>query len=174
MQSYLKNYPVTSRPINTPLSAIAGAKQYLGKRQQGTNLIELMITLMVLAILAAIALPYYGHYVKKAELAEPQVLFSGIKTALEVYYSQKGHFPGPIEFDQLGLVTVGNEVIETQYHDDMVSPRIEMFLIDFPIGENTIAWSWKTDGMMNGSWSCKPENSGTTIRYEYLPSPCKS
>ncbi|MGC1443605.1 MAG: prepilin-type N-terminal cleavage/methylation domain-containing protein, partial [Burkholderiaceae bacterium] len=37
---------------------------------KGFTLIELMITLVVIAILAAIALPSYGRYVQKASRAE--------------------------------------------------------------------------------------------------------
>lgn len=178
MQLSIKNCPVASRQIKTPLSAIASSKQCLGKRQRGVTLIELMIIIIILAILAAIVFPYYGDYIMKAKLAESQVLFSGIKTTLGTYYHEKGHFPeDEMTFNQLELVTSGNDVMETRYYADPMNPRIEMTIAGFPEMENTIAWQWFTDwdpsGMMKHRWSCKPQDSGTMIQFKYLPSPCR-
>ncbi|WP_155561097.1 pilin, partial [Xylella fastidiosa] len=38
------------------------------KRQQGFTLLEVMVTLIVAPVLAAIALPLYQHYVAKAQV----------------------------------------------------------------------------------------------------------
>lgn len=179
MQSYFKNYPVTSRHTNQSVSTTASSKQCRGKWQRGVNLIELMIILIILAILAAIVLPYYGHYVQKARLGESQVLFSGIKTMLGTFYHEKGRFPDQMEFDQLELVTTGNHVMKTHYHNDMVNPKIEMTIAGFPDGENIIAWQWMEGwdptGIKRWWWSCKVmDNGATTIQTKYLPSPCKN
>lgn len=42
----------------------------INNKQRGFTLIELMITLVVIAILASIALPSYGRYVQRASRAE--------------------------------------------------------------------------------------------------------
>jgi len=179
MQLSIKNCPVASRQINPPLSAMAGSKQCLGKRQRGVTLIELMIVVAIIGILAAVAIPAYSDYLKKARTAEPQVLFSGIKTALETFYQEEARFPTNEEFYQFELVTTGNDVKETRYFFDPQYPRIEMVVAGFPEPENVIAWQWMADlnnnGNMIGRWSCKPfENGGfTTIRFKYLPKVCR-
>jgi type IV pilus assembly protein PilA len=51
-------------------------------KQQGFTLIELMIVVAIIGILAAIAIPAYQNYVKKARFAEVMSISDSYKTAV--------------------------------------------------------------------------------------------
>ena len=53
-------------------------------KEQGFTLIELMIVIAIIGILAAVAVPQYGQYVKRSKFAEVVNLTAPIKTAVSV------------------------------------------------------------------------------------------
>ncbi len=50
--------------------------------QKGFTLIELMIVVAIIGILAAVAIPAYGDYTARAQVAEAFTLMDGVKTPL--------------------------------------------------------------------------------------------
>ncbi len=58
-------------------------KNQMQKMQQGFTLIELMIVVAIIGILAAIAIPAYQTYTKKAKFSEVILATSGVKVAIE-------------------------------------------------------------------------------------------
>ena len=60
----------------------------------GFTLVELMVVMLIIAILAAIALPAYQDYTIRSQVSEGSVLADGAKTAVTEYYSNKGSPPG--------------------------------------------------------------------------------
>ena len=63
------------------------------KKQQGFTLIELMVVVAIIGILAAMAIPQYAIYTKRARVVEGLALASGAKMAVVEFYSSNGEWP---------------------------------------------------------------------------------
>ena len=61
------------------------------KVQQGFTLIELMIVVAIIGILAAVAIPSYQNYTKKAKFTEVISMTGAYKTAVELCISSEGY-----------------------------------------------------------------------------------
>lgn len=69
--------------------------KYRNKLQKhlGFTLIELMITVVIVAILAAIALPSYSSYIKKANVKSAQSDLVSLGLVFENYYQRNLSYP---------------------------------------------------------------------------------
>ncbi len=60
----------------------------------GFTLIEVMVTVAIVGILAAIALPSYSVYVKRSKIVEATNNLSDMRTRLEQYFYDNRQYPG--------------------------------------------------------------------------------
>jgi prepilin-type N-terminal cleavage/methylation domain-containing protein len=109
-------------------------------REAGFTLLELMVTVVVVAILAAIALPSFFSETRKAKASsEVQPMFNDIRIRLEQYLQENGRYPPspaggetalrpagepsttkaalgtPAGWDKLKLRTSGNDAVSCRY-----------------------------------------------------------
>jgi type IV pilus assembly protein PilE len=84
-----------SRAADQPQRArVAPSVRAYRGHQGGFTLIELMITVAVAGILAAVALPMYTVYVQRSKIAEAVSSLSDMRSRLEQYFFDNGRYPG--------------------------------------------------------------------------------
>jgi type IV pilus assembly protein PilE len=82
--------------------------------QRGFTLIELMITVVIIAILASVAYPSYNRYVVKTRRTEGRNLLAEIRAEQERYYSQRNTYT--TDLSALGLTVTGGGVLSENGH----------------------------------------------------------
>lgn len=156
------------------------------KMQQGFTLIELMIVVAIIGILAAIAIPAYQDYTKRAHVSEGLTLAAAAKTSLTEYYSTNGTFKasdGVQQFDNkttpnaYGLAKdtdiTGNAVKSVTATGSDASTALITITYNEKVKDGaTVAL---TPTINNGSitWKCSAGSSTATMEAKWLPSNCR-
>jgi type IV pilus assembly protein PilA len=150
----------------------------MSMKQKGFTLIELMIVVAIIGILAAVAIPAYSDYMKKAKVAESGPLTSGVKTFLATYYADKGVFPANQQvLIAEGLVLEGNNCVIT-YEEGTGSPVIRCTILEFPAADGQQLCNQWLPGTppAPGRWTCKEAEVIATCDWmplKYRPGPCR-
>jgi type IV pilus assembly protein PilA len=71
-----------------------GRKEWLVRREEGFTLIELLVVILIIAILAAIAIPMFLRQRDKAREAQVHSALKNAATAVESYYLDYGSYGG--------------------------------------------------------------------------------
>ncbi|HUS25274.1 MAG TPA: pilin [Candidatus Binatia bacterium] len=78
----------------------------------GFTLIELMVTVAIIGVLAAVAIPSYQDYVARAQVAEATGLLFGTKVPAAEYYYDRGHWPSAGTIGSV-IVTLRGKYVST-------------------------------------------------------------
>jgi type IV pilus assembly protein PilA len=139
--------------------------------QKGFTLIELMIVVAIIGILAAIAIPAYQNYTKRAHVSEGLSLAGGAKAAVAEYYSSKNQMPTTNTLAGIAEDIKGNAV-------DSVK------VLSSPAGVIEITYDAKIDSAKNKlqispitsaggiKWTCKAPATGG-IDAKLIPTNCR-
>lgn len=135
--------------------------------QQGFTLIELMITVAIIAILAAIAIPQYQNYVIKSQLTRVFSELNSLRTAVEVCHNDGQATTSGCDLDHLQsdmLISDPNPVFSASGSSisavigEDANPKLQGAAIS--ITRNS-----------SGIWSC--DFSAVAVNSNFKPKPCQ-
>ena len=66
-------------------------------RNDGFTLVELMITVAILAVLAAVAIPQYSNYINRAKQSDAIIGLKAAQMAQEQYFSENNAYSGTVD-----------------------------------------------------------------------------
>jgi type IV pilus assembly protein PilA len=158
--------------------------------QKGFTLIELMIVVAIIGILAAIALPAYQDYTKRAKMSEVVLAASACRTTItEVYQSSSSSLnpPGADGWGCENTLATGASKYVTAVHttkDGVVqvtatgidSTQIDTKLVTltpYKTAATKIAEGDLGNGAAVYKWVCGDPADGTTVPKKFLPGSCR-
>ena len=93
---------------NAPANAGARNARLMNVHVAGFTLMEVMITVAIVAILAAVALPNYFDYVTRSRLVEAKTNLADMRTRLEQYFLDNRAYPNACIAYAAGPAGAGN------------------------------------------------------------------
>ncbi len=101
------------------------------RQQQGVTLIELLVTVVIISLLAAVAVPSYQNYFRKARATAAEGCILEIAKRFETFYQQKGRYPTTLTQVSIPETAIGSAVPYPFCNDDSETEETDfLFFID--------------------------------------------
>ena len=135
------------------------------KNMMGFTLVELMITVAIIGILSALAIPAYKNYVARSQISEGLNLADGAKSLVAEYYANHGSFADGATLGFNGYT--GKYVTQTEI--DSNGNIISTFgaQANSVLNGKTVSLNPKVEATGNVSWECS-----SNLESQYLPNSC--
>ncbi|MBI5185978.1 MAG: prepilin-type N-terminal cleavage/methylation domain-containing protein [Nitrospinae bacterium] len=121
------------------------------RSEKGFTLIELMIVIAIIGILAAVAIPSYQNYTKRAKASEAKIMLDALRTNNETYRAEYNTYTS-------NQTLLGNPTANKKYYSYSITPTSGTTFTATATKNGTGStagltgtWTLKQDGTLGGT-----------------------